>query len=160
MPAKPSALAPLLDKRRVERESQEQALARATASRNAAASAVARAQDALEQHRSVRPELPQHSGEVSGLALQRGAAFARRHVDRAARLARELAAAERSLAEQEAQLERAQLALARASGDERAIERHEARRAHARDKQREQREQEALDEQAAARIFARKGSGL
>jgi hypothetical protein len=92
--------------------------------------------------------------------LQRGAAFARRHVDRAVRLARELAAAERSLAERQAQLEHAQLALARASADERAIERHEAGRALARDKQREQREQETLDEQVAARIFARKGSGL
>jgi hypothetical protein len=160
MPAKPSALAPLLEKRRGERASQEQALARANASRNEAASAVARAEDALEQHRSARPELPPHSGEVSGLALQREAAFARRHVDLTERLARELAAAERSLAERQAQLEHAQLALARASADERAIERHEAGRAQARDKQREHREQEALDEQAAARIFARKGSGL
>ena len=165
MQAKPitaaaGALGPLLEKRRAARHGAERALARAHASRSAAASAVARAADALELHRSSRPQLAAATGEVSALELQRGAAFARRHGERAARLTQQLEQAQRALAEQEGLLERARLALARASADERALERHETERARALGRRRERREQDAVDEQTAARIFARKGSAL
>ena len=158
--ASTSAFGSLLEQRRAARHGAEQALARANASRREAALAVEKITHALEQHRASRPAVSSVVGEVSALALQRSAAFARRHVDRSARLSERLTQALRALADTEAALEQAQRELALASAGERAIERHEADRAGALDRQRERREQEALDEEAAARIFAREGSAL
>jgi len=154
-----SSLAPLLDKRRVDRQSSEQALARAISAHNAAAHAAAHAHDALAAHQAKAPA-PPAGGTATGLALARIGAFAKRHADRAAKLKLALERAERELAERAAKVEQAQRMLAKGSADERAVEQHLAREHAKAARARERREQEAQDEAAATRIFARKGPAL
>jgi len=154
-----SSLAPLLDKRRGERQSREQALARAVSAHTAAAHAAAHAHDALAAHVAKTP-VPAANGTASGLALGRTAAFAKRHADRTAKLKLALEHAERALAEQAVHVEHAQRSLAKGSADERAVEQHLAREHLKHARAGERREQEAQDEEAAARIFARKGPAL
>jgi hypothetical protein len=154
-----SSLAPLLEKRRVQRQSSEQALAQAISAHTAAARAAVHAHDALAAHLARAPA-PAASGTATGLVLARAAAFAQRHAERAGKLKLALARAEQLLAERAVKVEHAQCLLAKGSADERAVEQHLAREHITEARARHRREQEAQDEDAAARIFARKGSAL
>lgn len=157
------SLTPLLDKRRVERQSAEQALAGAIAKHEAAAQTLARAEQALAAHLAKQPGAPTDSSassSLSGHSLARAALFGQRHAETGARLKHALLRAHGQLAAATAEREQAQRALARASEGERAIEQRQARLQRAEAERQAHREQEAADEQAAAQIIARKGTDL
>lgn len=157
------SLTPLLEKRRVERQNAEHALARAIASHDAATQTVERAQQALAAHTAKRPEPALESAPAessSGSSLARAAAFGQRHADTSARLKQALMRAHAHLASLTADLEVARQKLARASAGERALEQHQARLEHEAAQRAEHRDQDAADEQAAAQIIAQKEPGL
>jgi len=157
------SLVALLEKRRVERQGAEQALARAVASHEAAAQTVARAEQALAAHVAKRPAAPSEVGSsdpLTGHELTRAAAFGQRHAEEAGRFKQGVLRAHAQLAALAADMLEAQHKLARASADERALEQHQARLERTEAQRLERREQEAADEDAAAQIIARKGSPL
>jgi len=155
------AMTPLLDKRRVERQQAEQTLARALADQLAAATAVGEAEKGLVAHAAKRPRSEVRAqGTVTGVELARASAFAQRHLDQQSQLKLKLARAQQLLAERAGLVAQAQQGLARSSAGERAVEQHTLRADQELEKKRQRREQDALDEQAAARIIARRDPHL
>jgi hypothetical protein len=150
-----SGLTPLLDKRRIERQSAEQALARAVVAHGAAVERAEQASAKLAEH-VARAPVQAESSLATGLSVARAAAFAQRHADRTAQLKRVLVEASSARAQRAAELSAAQHALAEGTAGERAVTQHLARAEQSQQRARQRREQEARDEEAATRIFARK----